>query len=823
MDLRLAFRRLAATPLFAIFAVASLAVGVAVTTAVYSVVESIFLKDLGVRDPDRVAFVVTPYDGRLLRGSISEPDFRDLRAAQTSFSPISASVLFQPALVTSSRTEPVVAEAVDGAYFSTLGVPAVMGRVIQTADDQYGSPVAVLSHELWRRRFAADQKTVGRTIRISGQPFEVVGIAAEGFEGPSHMLLGGTQLWIPLASATTVMPASLVPPRERRRLAVFGRLRPSVTVAQASAELATIADRLDDSFPPRTRATAKGAGASERPWRAKSIIDITREDVPIRRVALTLVALVALVLVVACTNLANLVLARGTTRQRELAVRCALGASRWRLIREQLAESLLLAIAGAAASYVVFQGLRALMNTDFNIPLPYGGRWTLAIRPVLNVPALSLAVASLLASLLVFGLEPAWQLTRQLDVRGALAAGAGVGSQRSGRQQALIRWQVAISAGFFVIATMFVKFTIAEARHESGLDMDRLGVAMLNFENEQWDEARIARALDRVLEEGQHDRAIEALSVATGMPLGVPAATRVVLSMAQSGGVEAHDQYWATGIGATPAIFKTLGVPILRGRGFDDRDHAGAAKVAVLSAFTARQIFGTIDAVGRQLVVQGSTTPAPIATVIGVARDTDVMYALGDTRPFVYLPLAQQIDSPLAVAVRSTDAPRAVSALREALRRADPDLAVEAIGTGHAMLAGPFELLRAAGLSALVLGAVTLLLAMAGLFGIQSHVVANRTREIGVRMSFGASAAQIKRMVLKDGYRPVLEGLCIGLFIGLAGRAIVRAYLELDMDVVDPWILIVAPIPLVLAAFCACYLPAQRAAGVDPNVALRSE
>jgi putative ABC transport system permease protein len=243
----------------------------------------------------------------------------------------------------------------------------------------------------------------------------------------------------------------------------------------------------------------------------------------------------------------------------------------------------------------------------------------------------------------------------------------------------------------------------------------------------------------------------------------------------------------------------------------------------VLSALTARQIFGTIDAVGRELILQGRPG-APTATVIGIARDTDVGRVLVERRAFVYLPLSQHYDPFLTVVARSTgDAGRSVRALRDALRRVDPDLAVEVIDTGRVVLTGPFALVRAAGFSALALAALTLLLAMVGLFGIQSHVVAHRTREIGLRMSFGASAAQIERMVLKDGYRPVLEGLAVGLVIGLVGRALVVAYLEVDVSIVDPWMLLVTPIPLIAAAFCACYLPARRAAAVDPNVALRHE
>src|SRR5919205_529685 len=564
----------------------------------------------------------------------------------------------------------------------------------------------------------------------------------------------GTQFWIPLGTESRLKEPSRTAapratPRDDRRLTVFGRLAPEVTIAAASAEMQTIAARLDELFPPRFR--GKGVGATDRPWRAKTMAAISDdEDSAVRRFGLTLVALVGLVLVVACTNLGNLVLARGSTRLRELAVRRALGASRWRLVREQCLESVMLAAGGAFASYVMFERLRVVMDTEFSLAMPFGGRTTLSFHPALNVPALTIAVSSLLIALVVFGLEPAIQLTRTLDVRGALAGGSAAGPQRGRRQRLLLRWQIAIAAGFFIIATMFVKFSIAEARHDSGIDLDRLGVAVLNFDAPDWNEPRARRIFDRVLDELRRHPSVEAASLSTGLPFGVPSTLRLSISPLEQTGAARMDAQVVTTIAGAPSMFRTLGVEILRGRGFDDRDGAAAPLVVVLSEFTARQMFGTADVVGR-------------------------------------------------------------------------DVAVDTIGTGRSVLAGPFQVLRGLGMTAIGLGAITLLLAMAGLYGIQSHIIANRTREIGVRMSLGATAAEIKRMVLVDGYRPVLDGLIFGLAIGLVGRAIARAYLELDVAIVDPWMLVVTPIPLICAAFFACYLPARSAAAVDPNVALRSE
>ena len=826
-DTRLALRRLAATPLFTAFAILSLAAGVAITTAMYSIVDGVFLRGQGIRDPDRLAVVVTPYSGRLMMGVVSEPDFRDLQAAQTSFTHLSASATSVRRLASPSVTQMMIGEAVSGSYFATLGVGAALGRPIQPADDDAHARGVMLSDTLWRQRFSSDPRVVGTTVSISGERFEVIGVAPSSFSGPRGWLMG-TQFWIPLGTESQLKeaPRQTTPParseRENQRLTVFGRLAPSGTIAAASAELQTIAARLDRSFPPRF--SGKGVAATDRPWRARTMAAVGDEDNAVRRFGLLLVALVALVLVVACTNLGNLVLARGTTRVRELAVRRALGASTWRLVREQCLESGILAAGGAVASYIAFQLLSVLMDAEFSLPLPFGGRTTLAFHPVLNAPALTIAVSSLLVALVVFGLEPAIQQTRTIDVRGALAAGSSGGPPRRRRQRILLRWQVAIAAGFFIIATMFVKYSIAEARHDSGIDMDRIAVAVLDFGTPEWNEPRARRMADRVLDELRTHPSIDTASLAGGLPFGVPSTLRLSLSPMEQAGARQIAPLTMTAIAGAPALFRTLGIEVLRGRGFDDRDGPGAARVVVLSEFTARQIFGTADSVGRQVALAQPQRGVTAATVIGVAANTDVGRIFGDPRPLAYVPLSQYYQSQVTVVARASGSvANAVSAVREAVRRADPDVAVDTIGTGHSVLAGPFQLLRGLGLTAIALGAITLLLAMAGLYGIQSHVIANRTREIGVRMSFGATSAQIKRMVLMDGYRPVLDGLVFGLLIGLIGRAYARAYLELDVAIVDPWILVVTPIPLIGAAFFACYLPARRAAAVDPNVALRCE
>ena len=805
--------------MFTLFSVLSLASGVALTTAVYSVVDTQFLRDLGVPDPDRAAFIVASYGGRPQYGALSAPDFEDLRRAQRSFGSLSATAPIMPSVASTTTAEVLAAEAVDGLYFHTLGISTVVGRTIDAQDDAMAARVAVLSNDFWRRRFAGDPQAIGRSIRINGQTFEIVGVAPArygGLYGP----LRRTQLWIPLsaeAALGTSQPLAGRTAREHTRLLVFGRLANNVAAAQASAELTTLAARFDREFP---SASMRRGASTDRDWSATAMDDMHRdENNSLRRFGMTIVALVGLVLLVACTNLANLALARGAARQGELAVRMAIGASRARLVWEQCIESLLLAAGGAAASYVMFQVVAAMMTSDFNIGP--GRALTIAIRPALDARAIAVAAVSTLLAILVFGLEPAIQQARTADIRSALAAGATGIRPRVGRQRMVIRWQVAIAAGFFIIATMFIRQTLNLAAHDSGVELDRIAVASLNFDNGLWNDDRIGRAIDRVLEEGRADTALEAVSASTGLPFGVP--PKLQLAVAMPDDLEALTRPPLPAVAATPGFFKALGIAMVRGRPFTDADTLSAAPVVILSEMTARRMFGSADAVGQSIAMRGGDARS-VAEIVGVASDTDVRFIYGDRQPLIYVPFAQRPTRGVTIVARSAGgAERAVPALREAIRRADPDLSVDVIGTGRAVLTGPFELLRSAGMGTLYLGAFTLLLSMVGLFGVQSHAVSYRTREIGVRMSVGASARQIKVMVIKDGYRPVVEGLMLGLCGGLAGRVLARAYMDVEVAVVDPVMLLVTPVPLLLAAFCACYWPAARAAKVDPTVALRCE
>jgi predicted permease len=804
--------------MFTVFSILSLASGVAITTAVYSVVHQLMLRDLGVPEPARVAFLVSTYGGTARPDMVSVPDFEDLRRGLTKFSSVSGSDVVMPSVASTTHAEVIFAEAVDGAYFTTLLVGASSGRMIQPEDDRSAARVAVLSHEFWRTRFASDAAVIGRTIRVNGASFEVIGVAPPGFAG-LHGILRSTRMWIPrTADVAASKPLSGRGPRDHRTLTVFGRIAAGVTEAQASVELSALGSRLDHDFAPPSGLARRGS--SDRLWAAKSFEAVHRdEDNALRRFGLTIVGLVALVLVVACTNLANLVLARGTARQGELAVRMAMGASRGRLIWEQCLETSMLALAGAAASYAMFRFVSAMMSTDLTFG-PFQGA-TLRVEPSLNGAAVGVAAVSTLLALLVFGLEPAIQLARSVDIRSALAAGATGVRPRVGRQRMVIRWQVAIAAGFFIVATMFIRGTLNLAAHDSGVELDRVAIATLNFDNGVWDQTRVRRAIERVLEEGAKDPVVQSISASTGLPFGVPPVAPIAITAAENpDGLTLPPQF---AVAATPTFFTTLGISLISGRSFTDGDWSRRTIPVIVSELAARSLFHSSAVVGRAVLIRQGDAEASAGEIVGVARDTDTRFIYSNRVPLLYMPLSPRAPGGITIAVRSDEAVRAVAALREVIRKADPDLAVGIIGTGRAILTGPFELLRSLGMGTLYLGGFTLLLSMVGLFGVQSHVVSSRTREIGVRMSVGATAQQIKLMVIKDGYRPVFEGLVLGLWGGLAGRVIARAYMDVDVNVVDPWMLLFTPIPLVVAAFAACYWPASKAASVDPTVALRCQ
>ena len=837
LDVKYALRRLRRNPGFTAFSIGTLALGIGFTTALYSVIYSTILRPLNVPGLDRVVNVyhASPLAGSRWFWTLSLPDFEDLRKTQTTLTGLAAHAPFGQIVIANGVGEKATGEAVSGDYFTVLGVQPAAGRLLQPADNEPGAAaVAVIDERMWRRRFDGRADIAGQRIQMAGRDFEIVGVAAAGFHGVEFPNLLPSAIWVPLEAASTVgaiggagTGADFHENRELRWLAGVGRLAPGRSLAQAQAELQVIGRRLDGSFPigvdlPRNQ---RSPPYVSRPWTALPAADrlVSEQADPgiLRMARLTMVA-VTLVLLVACTNLANLMLARGVAQKRDLAVRLALGASRGQVVREQLVESAIVAALGAGAALVAAR-LLTVFGSGMTVRL---GAWvTVEVSPTLDLRVALVGAAATILALIVFGLVPAIQLTaRETRLVGGSGGPGGDGPIWRGRRW-LIASQVAVSVALVAIASLCARHVVAAASRDSGMDLDRLALVRFDFNAQGWSEARATRAVERIAQAAAREDGTEAVAVVSGLP---------IRRLGRSTDMTTPDRpftprYYGQGvtwIAATPAVFSTLGVPIVAGRPFDERDSVASAAAVVLSERAAHGLFDTTDVVGRQVLRRRAPTARTAGsvdtlTIVGVAADTEK----GEGAPIegtAYVPLLQNYEPLLTVAARTTRDPRgAVLALEKLARQLEPALGVIDAGTGTALSGVENLAFEIMGALSGMLGLAAMVLAMAGLYGVLSYVVVQRTHEIGVRVALGASTRQIMRLILMDGVRPVIEGLIIGFVIADLAEMAMRPALARPLPAIDATMLALVPVPFLFAALVACYLPSRRAAAVDPNVALR--
>lgn len=836
LDVVYAARRLRANPGFTTFSILTLALGIGATSALYSVIYSTILKPLNVPGLDRLVNIyhADPMSGSPAFWTMSLPDFVDLRRTQTVFSGIAAHAPFWQIVIAHGVGEKARGETVSGDYFAVLGIQPAAGRLLQPADDRPGaSDVAVIDERMWRRRFDARPDITGQTISMAGRAFEIVGVAPAGFHGVVVPNIAPTEVWVPLRAAGLVAARSaenagdLAEDREQRWLLVQGRLAPGRTLGQAQAALRVIGRQLDETFPigRDLPSNLRSPPYVSRPWVALSAADrlVTEQADPgmLRMARLTMVA-VTLVLLVACTNLANLTLARGVSRRRDLAVRLALGASRWQVVREQLVESAMISALGALATLAA---ARVLMVYGSNITIRLGAWVTLDVTPTLDLPVALVGGGATLLALIVFGLVPALQLTAgDASLVGGVSGADGAGTRWRGRRL-LIASQVAVSVALVAIASLCARHVVTAASRDTGLDLERLALVRFDFGAQGWSETRARRAVERIADEARRQHGADAVAIVSGLPL---------YELRRSVNFTTPDRpfapkYYGQGlmwIAASPPVFNTLGVRLVAGRSFDERDTAGSAAVVVLSERAARGLFDTTSIVGRQVLCRRRMSgkradTVDTLTVIGIASDTG---GSGDglREGTAYAPFSQNYTPFLTIAARtSNDAKAAVAGLENLTHRLEPELGIIDAGTGMA-LSGveslAFEIMGA--LSGL-LGVLAMALAMAGLYGVLSYVVAQRTHEIGVRVALGASTRQIMRLIVADGVRPVVEGLVVGFVIADLAEMAMRPALAKPLPAIDATLMVLVPLPFLIAALVACYLPSRRAAAVDPNVALR--
>jgi predicted permease len=818
-DVRYALRALLRAPTFAATVVATLSLGIGANSVIFSAVDAVLLHDAPVADPESLVDVYTTSGSNLYSGS-SYPDYFDLRDSGT-FEALAAYTPVSITMNANGQPEPLAGQLVSGNYFGVLGIRIPFGRGLMPDDDRLGAPVrvAVISHALWQRVFNADQSLIGQTIRLNSNPYTVIGIAPPGFAGP---LLGvATDVWVPTALQPEVDPPAAAVRRSRGHAAIFdvrrsrglsmvGRLPNGASIDQVAARADVIASRLQAAYPETNRnrqftLTPLGEGRGLR--------------VATRPMLRQLAGVVVMVLMVACVNIASLLLARAASREREVAVRIAIGAGRARLVRQWLTESVLLGILGSIGALLVAGVSTPLLHT-FVIPE--------AVDLSVNGRVLGFTLVVGMASGLLFGLAPVFQALRPntmagLRDRGTVASGAR-GTRSELMRGSFVILQIAVSLVLLVGAGLFLRTLENAYSVEMGYEVDRTLVASLNLEARGYFEggSRGADAGSAVYE--------QILSRVEALPdvVAAAAARMTVLSggarstaVSTDGKPIERDNSNALGVRANVVshrYFETMNMPILRGRRFNASDGPNAPRVTIVTKSLADRLWPHEDPIGRTL----RDETMQLQAIVGVVPDTVYTTTLESERPpTYYLPLSQNYESGVTLHVRAASNPMSlVPAIREAVRQVDSQLAVERPQLLRDVLNRTLSRQRMMATLVGLFGAVALILAVLGLYGVMAHVAAQRTPEIGIRLAMGAQPASIVALLLGQGVRLLGIGLAIGLTGALLGTRYIEAQL-FGVTATDPLTFVSGCVVLAVAGLAASVIPALRAMRVDPISVLR--
>ena len=808
-DLRYGLRALARNRGVATAAVVSLALGIGANATVFTLLNAILFRPLPVQDPSGLAAVYTTdrhSPGYLL---CSYPNYKDFRDRNSVFSSLLLHSVITINLTGHGDPQLLMGQLVSANYFSTLGVRPVVGRGFLPDEDAVpdAKPVAVLSYGLWRREFGSDRRVTARTLTLNGRIYQIVGVAPSGFGGLNEIY--AADVWVPLAMYRRLHPAAAWV--EQRRALLFsavGRLKPGVSRTQAEAAMQVIARDLERGYP----GDNAGRGVRLTSISEAALAPQTRTRVTNAGVVLMVVS--ALVLLIACANVANLLLARATGRGREIAIRLAMGAGRWRLVRQLLTESVLLALIGGAAAIAIARWARDIVWSMRPSTFQHAGIH-------LDVDGRVLAYTFVVALLtgISFGLAPALRATRA-DLATDLKERAGRQSVSGGRvrpRSFLVAGQVAFSVVALIGAGLFVRSIHHAGQLDLGFDAPHLASVSFNVGGQGYSEARGREYQRAALAAAASVPGVVSAALSKDIPLNVSAA-RTVLLEGEAGPAAGPGRVTLTSV-VWPGYFHTLGIPLVRGRDFSLPEDSGRPRVAILNEAAANSFFPGQDAIGRRLHFFGDNQPAD---VIGIAHNS-CYRALGEEpQPLIYLSLVQYYFPTGALYVRTARHPDTVAAaVRRAMQPLDRNLLLESESLTHTIQESLWVQRLSAWLLA-IFGTLALLLASVGIYGVISYSVNQRVREIGVRMAMGATAVDVHAMVLREGFRPVAAGVVLGMAVALGASRWVASLL-FATGARDGWTFVTVPSVLVVIAALACWLPARRATRIDPAMALRDE
>ena len=801
-DVRYAVRSLVIDRSVSSVVILCLALGIGINATLFALIDGVLIQPLPYVEPDRLFILNQSFErGGIREAGVSYQDLRDIQERTTTFSEIAAMANRTIALSDMNDPERLQGAAISSNLFSILGQPPLLGRQLRAEDDRLGAePVVMLSHEVWQRRYQGDPNIIGRSVTVNGKPHTVAGVMPVGFSFPETQ-----KIWIPLG------PIVHNEPRTARGLFTFGRLKPGVDISQAREELRSISAQLEKEYP----TTNEGWITTARP--------LTDEFIPddVRLILWTMMGAVTLVLLIACANVANLMMARSSGRQREFCVRAALGAGRAQLIRQLLVECVILGLASAPLGLAIaYFGVFLLDNAIPAGQVPYYIHWDVSPRVIAYTIAISAAAG------LVFGLAPALQAGR-LNLQEALRDGAR-GSGQSGRRarvrNALVVLEVAMALVLLIGASLFVRSFLNLRGASAGFETAPLLTVRFFMTGDSYTSPeQRAQRVDDIMRRVEALPGVESAFASNFIPLDAGGTSvRVVIDgRAMPKGEEPTILFTAV----TPHMYQTIGLSILKGRDFTDGEGAGRTAVAVINDTMARRLWPNTDAVGGRFRLTDDDTNEWF-TVIGVAPDIRMFDMDDDTADFAvaYVPYRFGSFANVGLTVRAAnDNPAGLAAaVRSEIRASDPGLAIFNIRTMEDVRQEGFWQYRLFGYMFGIFGLAALFLAGVGVYGVLSFSVSQRTQELGVRIALGASRSDVLALVVRQGLTLALAGVLIGL-LGAFGVTRVIQSLLYNVTPTDPLSFGGVAVFLAAIALVASYVPARRATNVDPIVALRDE
>jgi macrolide transport system ATP-binding/permease protein len=816
-DIQYALRTLSKNPGFAIIGILTLALGMAVNTTLFSVVNGFLLRPLPVPHPEQITVFALVQSAVPGNHHFSYPDFEDLRDQSDSFSDVFAFRVSLAGLAADEHADHCLISRVSSNYFSALGIQPGYGRLILPTEGRTpgADPVLVLGYSYWRRRFGSDPNVVGKQVVINEHPFTIVGVAPQEFKGTYSVL--DMDAYVPFSAEMAEDADNLVQKnwtdRTSRGLTIMGRLKPGVTIPQAQASLKVLAERIANQHPE----TEKGIDVRLYPEKLARPEPDPQNPVP--AVAIAFMALAGLVLLVACFNIANVLLVRATVRQREMAIRAALGAGHGRLVRQYLTESLLLAFLGGGAGLLLgswASGILGSLRFGSDLPIEFD------FHPDATVYLFSLGTVLLTG--LIVGIVPALRAARTnvISVLHEGGRGSSSGPRRQFARNTLVVAQVAGSLVLLVVAGLFLRSLDKAEKISLGFNPDHIldlsmDVAQIGYKEPRGRE--VYREMERRI---RALPGVASVAEAFTVPMGlVSAGDRLSI---ENRALEAGEQPPDVNYNAvTPGYFDTIQMPLLRGRTFTDSDSEKAPLVAIINQTMAKQFWPKQDALGKRFSNKGPK--GPFLEVVGVVEDAKYQNVTEDPQPYFYVPLEQTYMSMRTIHVRTSVPPETLALQIESqIHSLASDVPITQVQSMTQALQGAngFFFFRFGAQLTATMGLLGLVLAVVGIYSVVSYAAAQRTQEIGIRIAMGASPRDILKMVLRQGLGVVAVGLALGLVIALAGTR-VMGDLFVGIKPSDPVTFTAVVLLLTGIALFACWIPARRATRIDPLHALRHE